>query len=249
MNSLLSTIASQCDGIESHTCDSLFSHMEHLTVPDEVDINIEDEVRPHLKEDKLNILYRGNLGITFLRDLLTHLSFDIDNLFEFRKEEAKTTSLLAPRYEREFWENDKRLVGYDLKYFGPRTTTDNRVDNVFNLDYNSETLETKMNMVSKEEYTKYHKPNTKLGMLYAINIADMSWIMSMMNNFKNADSLRIILGDLDNDQSSIDKYYFTLMFVIPYTNSQGNKLVKRFSYSFAYQKGLRESLEFKINLI
>lgn len=140
MNTFLSTIASQTNGIESHTCDTLFSHMEQLEVPNDVDINIEDEVRSHLKEDKLNILYRGNLGIVFLRDLLAHLSFDIDNLFEFRKEEAKTTSLLVPRYEREFWENNKRLVGYDLKYFGPRTTTDNRVDNVFNLDYNSETL-------------------------------------------------------------------------------------------------------------
>lgn len=249
MNSLLSTIASQCEGIESHVCDSLFSHMEQLEVPVDVDINIEEEVRPHLKEDKLNILYRGNLGIIFLRDLLTHLSFDIDNLFEFRKEEAKTTSLLVPRYEREFWENDKRLVGYDLKYFGPRTTTDNRVDNAFNLDYNSETLETRMNMVSKEEYTKYHEPNTRLGMLYAINIADMAWIMSMMNNFKNADSLRIILGDLDKDQSGIDEYYFTLMFVIPYMNSQGKKLVKRFTYSFAYQKGVRESLVYKVNLL
>ena len=77
MNTFLSTIASQCEGIKSRTCDSLFSHMEHLTVPDDVDINIEEEVRPHLKEDKLNILYRGNLGIIFLRDLLTHLSFDI----------------------------------------------------------------------------------------------------------------------------------------------------------------------------
>ena len=81
MNSILSSIASQCEGIESHTCDSLFSHMEQLEVPVDVDINIEEEVRPHLKEDKLNILYRGNLGIIFLRDLLTHLSFDIDNLF------------------------------------------------------------------------------------------------------------------------------------------------------------------------
>lgn len=249
MNTFLSTIASQTNGIESHTCDTLFSHMEQLEVPDDVNINIEDEVRSHLKEDKLNILYRGNLGIVFLRDLLTHLSFDIDNLFEFRKEEAKTTSLLVPRYEREFWENNKRLVGYDLKYFGPRTTTDHRVDNVFNLDYNSETLETRMNMVSKEEYTKYHKPNTRLGMLYAINIADMAWIMSLMNNFKNADSLRIILGDLDKDQSGIDEYYFTLMFVIPYTNSQGKKLVKRFTYSFAYQKGVRESLIYKVNLL
>lgn len=249
MNTILSTIALKCKGIESHTCDSLFSHMEQLEVPYDADINIEDEVRPHLKEDKLNILYRGNLGIVFLRDLLTHLSFDIDNLFEFRKEEAKTTSLLVPRYEREFWENNKRLVGYDLKYFGPRTTTDHRVDNVFNLDYNSETLETKLDMVSKEEYTKYHKPNTRLGMLYAINIADMAWIMSMMNNFKNADSLRIILGDLDKDQSGIDEYYFTLMFVIPYTNSQGKQLIKRFSYNFAYKKGERESLVFKINLL
>lgn len=249
MNSLLSVVASQCEGIESHTCDSLFSHMEHLTVPSDVDINIEDEISPHLKEDKLNILYRGNLGIVFLRDLLTHLSFDIDNLFEFRKEEAKTTSLLVPRYEREFWENNKRLVGYDLKYFGPRTTTDNRVDNVFKIDYNSETLETRMNMVSKGKYTKYHEPNTRLGMLYAINIADMAWIMSMMNNFKNADSLKIILGDLDNDQSGISKYYFTLMFVIPYTNSQGKKLVKRFAYSFSYQKGIRESLVYKVNLL
>lgn len=249
MNSLLSVIASQCEGIESYTCDSLFSHMEQLDVPDNVDINIEDEISPHLKEDKLNILYRGNLGIIFLRDLLTHLSFDIDNLFEFRKEEAKTTSLLVPRYEREFWENNKRLVGYDLKYFGPRTTTDNRVDNVFNIDYNSETLETRMNMVSKGKYTKYHEPNTRLGMLYAINIADMAWIMSMMNNFKNDDSLRIILGDLDEDQSSINEYYFTLMFTIPYTGSQGNKLVKRFTYSFAYQKGIRESLVYKVNLL
>lgn len=249
MNTFLSTIASQTNGIESHTCDSLFSHMEQLDVPYDVDINIEDGVRPHLKEDKLNILYRGNLGIIFLRDLLTRLSFDIDNLFEFRKEEAKTTSLLVPRYEREFWENNKRLVGYDLKYFGPRTTTDNRVDNVFNLDYNSETLETKLDMVSKGMYTKYHEPNTRLGMLYAINIADMAWIMSMMNNFKNADSLRIILGDLDNDPSSINEYYFTLMFVIPYTNSQGKQLVKRFTYNFTYQKGIRESLVFKINLI
>ena len=104
-------------------------------------------------------------------------------------------------------------------------------------------------MVSKEEYTKYHKPNTRLGMLYAINIADMAWIMSMMNNFKNADSLRVILGDLDKDQSGIDEYYFTLMFVIPYTNSQGKQLVKRFTYSFAYQKGIRESLVYKVNLL
>lgn len=106
-----------------------------------------------------------------------------------------------------------------------------------------------MNMVSKEEYTKYHEPNTRLGMLYAINISDMAWIMSMMNNFKNDDSLRIILGDLDKDQSGIDEYYFTLMFVIPYTGSQGNKLVKRFAYNFAYTRGVRESLVFKINLL
>lgn len=249
MNTILSTIASKCNGIESHVCDSLFTHMEQLKIPDDIDINVEDEVRPHLKEDKLNILYRGNLGIMFLRDLLAHLSFDIDNLFEFRKDEAKTTSLLIPRYEREFWENNKRLVGYDLKYFGLRTTTDHRIDNVLEISMNSETLETKMDMVSKEEYTKYHEPNTRLGMLYAINIADMSWIMSMMNNFKNADSLRVILGDLDKDQSGIDEYYFTLMFVIPYTGSQGNKLVKRFVYNFAYTKGERESLVFKVNLI
>lgn len=249
MNSLLSTIASQCEGIESRVCDSLFSHMEHLTVPSDVDINNEVDLRPYLTEDKLNILYRGNIKIPVVRDLLIHLSFDIDNLFEFRKEESKTTSLLVPRYEREFWENNKRLVGYDLKYFGPRTTTDNRVNNVFNIDYDNVTQETRLNMVSKEEYTKYHTPGTRTGMLYAINIGDMSFIKTMMNHFQNADSLKIILGDLDEDQSGIDEYYFTLMFVIPYTNSQGNKLVKRFTYSFAYQKGVRESLEFKINLL
>ena len=249
MNTILSTIASKCNGIESHVCDSLFTHMKQLNVPVDIDINIENDLRPHLKEDKLNILYRGNLGIKFLRDLLARLSFDTDNLFEFRKDEATTTSLLIPKYEQEFWENEKRLVGYDLKYLGTVTTTDHRIDNVFNIDYNSETLETRMNMVSKGKYTKYHEPNTRLGMLYAINIADMSWIMSMMNNFKNGDSLKIILGDLDEDQSSIDKYYFTLMFVIPYTGSQGKKLVKRFAYSFAYQKGLRESLVYKVNLL
>lgn len=252
MNSLLSTIASQSNGIESHVADSMFTHMEDLHIPSDIDINNEDELRDHLEEDKLNILYRGNLGyigIHFVRDMLAHLSRDIDNLFEFRKEGIMSNSLLVPKYEQEFWENDKRLVGYDLKYFGSRSLYDHKVDNTFNIQMNSETLETKLDMVSKEEYTKYHEPNTRLGMLYTINIADMSWIMSMMNNFKNADSLKIILGDLDEDQSGISEYHFTLMFVIPYTNSQGNKLVKRFAYSFAYHKGLRESLEFKINLI
>lgn len=252
MNTILSSIASQCEGIESNVVDSLFTHMEQLNVPSDIDINNEDELRDHLEEDKLNILYRGNLGtfgIHFVRDMLAHLSRDIDNLFEFRKEGIMSNSLLIPKYEQEFWENEKRLVGYDLKYFGSRSLYDHKVDNTFNIQMNSETLETRMNMVSKGKYTKYHEPDTRLGMLYAINIADMTWIMSMMNNFKNDDSLRIILGDLDEDQSSISEYYFTLMFIIPYTGSQGNKLVKRFIYSFAYQKGIRESLVYKVNLL
>ena len=252
MNTILSSIASQCEGIESNVVDSLFTHMVQLNVPSDIDINNEDELRDHLEEDKLNILYRGNLGyngILFVRDMLAHLSRDIDNLFEFRKEGIMSNSLLVPKYEQEFWESEKRLVGYNLKYFGSRPLYDHKVNNTFNIQMNSNTGETKLDIVSKDKYTKYYKPDTSIGVLYAINIADMSWIMSMMNNFKNADSLRIILGDLDEDRSNISRYYFTLMFVIPYTNSQGNKLVKRFVYSFAYQKGLRESLVYKVNLL
>ena len=249
---VLSSIASQCEGIESNVVDSLFTHMVQLNVPSDIDINNEDELRDHLEEDKLNILYRGNLGyngILFVRDLLAHLSRDIDNLFEFRKEGIKSNSLLIPKYEQEFWENDKRLVGYDLKYFGSRSLYDHKVDNTFNIQMNSNTCETKLDIVSKDKYTKYHKPDTSIGVLYAINIADMAFIKTMMDHFDNAGSLRYILGDLDNDQSSISEYYFTLMFIIPYTGSQGNKLVKRFTYSFAYHKGIRESLDFKINLL
>ena len=249
MNTFLSTIATQTNGIESHVADSMFTHMKQLHIPSDIDINNEDELRDHLEEDKLNILYRGNLGTLFVRDLLAHLSRDINNLFEFREGEIMSNSLLIPKYEQEFWENEKRLVGYDLKYFGSRSLYDHKVDNTFNIQMNNETGETKLDIVSKDKYTKYHKPDTSIGVLYAINIADMAWIMSMMNNFKNADSLKIILGDLDNDQSGINKYYFTLMFVIPYTNSQGKKLVKRFAYSFAYQKGVRESLVYKVNLL